>query len=278
MTEATTYFSVGPIQLIVFGFGADAEFRGEILAELESLVARGLIRLIDLQFVMKEEDGGITALEMSSLTEAEAIEFGTVIGGLIGLGRGGEGGQELGELTGAVAAAQGDFGLGLEDLQGVADELQPGESTALLMFEHTWAARLRDAIRRAGGFPIMQGFLTPEVLLMMGAEIEAIVEAEQMIEVADAVKNAAILDALITVDAAEYAKTVAVAEALDTLITAGLIEDMAADRALNALTTAGLIEEAAYADALAHLAAVEAEIELAMADVEESDSDGAELT
>ncbi len=51
------------------------------------------------------------------------------------------------------------------------------------MFEHTWAIPLRDAIRRAGGVPLAQGFLTPEALIMVGEELRAIAEAERTIEV-----------------------------------------------------------------------------------------------
>ena len=65
-----------------------------------------------------------------------------------------------------------------------------------MLFEHTWAIPFRDAIRRAGGRGLAQGFITPEGLMIVGEEIEAIAEAELAIEVSDAVRGAAMLDAL----------------------------------------------------------------------------------
>jgi len=189
--------NIGPIQMLVVGFDKDAEFRGAIMDELEDLSGRGLIRVIDLQFVMKETNGDLLAMEMSDLTDDEAIEFGALIGGLIGLGTGTEEGVLAGAEAGAIAASERSYGLGVDDITDIAADLEPGEAVAMLLFEHVWAARLRHAIRSTGGFPIAQGFLTPEVLLMMGRELEVMIETEQAIEVAEAVKSAAILDALI---------------------------------------------------------------------------------
>jgi uncharacterized membrane protein len=251
---------IGPIQMMVIGFDRDAEYRGLILDELDALAARGLIRVIDLQFVMKEEDGSLIALEQSDLTNEEAIEFGTVIGGLIGLGEGGVEGTMDGAEAGALAAAERSYGLTVEDIADIASQLDPGEAVGMMLFEHTWAARLKQAIRTTGGYPIAQGFLTPEALMMVGREVEAVVEAEVAIEVAEAVKGAAILDALATVEAAEQVKAAAIAEAIQALIVAGMIEDAAAQSAIDAVIAAGLIEEAAMLEAEQVVAAADAEM------------------
>ena len=78
---------------------------------------------------------------------------------------------------------------GLPRSRQVVEEPEPGKAFGVLMFEHTWAIPLRDAIRRAGGVPLAQGFLTPEALVMVGEELQAIAEAERTIEVAQIVQS-----------------------------------------------------------------------------------------
>jgi uncharacterized membrane protein len=256
---------IGPIQMMVIGFDEDAEYQGLILDELDSLTARGLIRVIDLQFVKKDEAGDLVAIQGSDLTDEEAIEFGAVIGGLIGLGAGGEEGAVEGMESGALAVVDDAYGLTLDDITEIASGLEPGQAVGMLLFEHSWAARLKQAIRTTGGYPIAQGFLTPEALMMVGRELEAVLDAEVAIEVADAVKGAAILDAIATVEAAEQVKAAAVAEAIQALIVAGLIEDAAAQEAIDAVIAAGLIEDAALAEAEQAVAEAEAEMAAARA-------------
>jgi uncharacterized membrane protein len=247
---------IGPLQMLIIGFDKEAEYEGLILDELERLSARGLIRVIDLQFVLKEESGALLGLELSELSDEEAVEYGAVIGGLIGLG---DAGAEAGAEATVLASAEQSYGLSPMDIQSISDELEPGEAVGLLLFEHSWAARLKQAIRETGGYPIAQGFLTPEALMMVGREVEAVMEAEVAIEVAEAVKGAALLDALTTIEAAEQIKTVAAAEAARALIVAGLIEEAAAEEAIDALIAAELIESAAIQSAEAVVAAADAE-------------------
>lgn len=250
---------IGPIQMLVIGFDKDADYQGLILDELDRLTMRGLIRVIDMKFLMKDEQGDLIALEQSNLTDEEAIEFGVVIGGLIGLGEGGLEGAAAGAEAGALAASERSYGMSADDIAEVASNLEAGEAVGMLLFEHAWAARLKHAIRTTGGYPIAQGFLTPEALMMVGREVEAVVEAEATIEIAEAVKGAAILDALATVEAAEQVKAAAAAEAARALIVAGLIEEAAAQEAIDVLIAARLIEESAVDEAETVVAAAEAE-------------------
>ncbi len=249
--------NIGPIQMLVVGFGPDAEFRGAVLDELDDLTSRGLIRVIDLQFVMKTVAGDLLALEQSDLSDEEALEFGAVISRLIGL----DGGQDADAVGETAAAGERAYGLETADIMEIAAGLAPGDSVAMLLFEHVWASRLKYALRSTGGYPIAQGILTPEALLMVGREVAAIVEAEATIEIADAIKGAAMLDALATVSVAEEIKAAAAAQALQALIVADLIEDYAAEEALAALVEAGLISTMAVAEAerTALLAAQEAQ-------------------
>ncbi|NIM92574.1 MAG: hypothetical protein GTO18_02515 [Anaerolineales bacterium] len=80
--------SIGPIQLIIFRFD-DFVPTGEVLPALQRLMLIKAIRLIDMQFVGKDPAGHITSMEMSGLSPEEQLEFGAVIGGLIGAGTAG---------------------------------------------------------------------------------------------------------------------------------------------------------------------------------------------
>ena len=93
---------LGPVQVLVVGF-EEGRFEGRILAELRRLRDHDIIRMIDLIFVAKDEQGDVAEVEHSDLSAAEAAEFGALAGALIGLGADGEEGAE----AGATAAANG---------------------------------------------------------------------------------------------------------------------------------------------------------------------------
>lgn len=249
--------AVGPVQVILFGFDRTDQFRGEVLEELANLRGRSLIRLIDLFLAIKQPSGEVVAAEMNDLTEEESVEFGQVIGKLLGLPgmHGGEAAAEAVERT--LAAASHSVGLDYHGLRQVVENLEPGKAFGVLMFEHTWAIPLRDAIRRAGGVPLAQGFLTQEALLIIGEELQAIADAEQTIEVAQIIKSAAILDTLATLQEADAIKTAIAADVVRTLAVANLIEEAAVSEAIETLAAADLLE-ARYLEAAAEEDAKEA--------------------
>ena len=98
--------AIGPVQLIVVGFN-HPEFHGEIIAELERLHDEETVRVIDALAVHKDANGEIEVQHLSTLSKEEAIEVGSTIGALIGLGIEGEAGAEEGAVLGAEAAADG---------------------------------------------------------------------------------------------------------------------------------------------------------------------------
>jgi uncharacterized membrane protein len=249
--------SIGPIQVWFFGFERTDQFRGEVLEELTSLRGRGLIRLIDLFLAVKEPGGKVEAAETNDLTADETVEFGRVIGKLVGVEDmvKGEASAELIEKT--MAAAMHSVGLDYPGLRKVVQNLPEGKAFGVLMFEHTWAIPLRDALRRAGGTPLAQGFLTQEALVMVGEELQAIADAEQTIEVAQIVKGAAILDTLATLQEAEAIKTAIAADVVRTLALAELIEEAAVTEAIETLAAANLLE-AKYLEAAEQAEAKEA--------------------
>jgi uncharacterized membrane protein len=171
----------GPMQLTVIAFD-NREVIGGLLDELDRVREFGIIRLIDFLFVAKDEDGNISALEASDLDTEEMVEFGAVVGGLIGLGAAGVGGAEVGAVAGALSVAENDFGLTEEEVREMADRLPRGSSGVLVLFEHTWALRLKEYIVDSGGVLIAQGLLHPSALVEVGAELAAAVEAEELVE------------------------------------------------------------------------------------------------
>ncbi|HJY55069.1 MAG TPA: hypothetical protein VJ418_01660 [Streptosporangiaceae bacterium] len=157
------------MQLIVLGF-SHPNFHGEIIAELERLRENDMVRVIDSLAVYKDADGEIEVEHLSNLSEQEAIEYGTKIGALIGLGIEGEEGIEAGAAAGAeeVAAAGGVKVFTDEEGWDVLEDIPNDSAAALVLIEHHWAVPLRDAIVRAGGFRISDGFISPLDLVAIG--------------------------------------------------------------------------------------------------------------
>jgi len=165
--------AIGPVQLLVLGFN-HPNFHGEIIQELERLRDSDTVRVIDALAVHKDADGEIEVAHLSNLTLDEAIELGTKIGALIGLGIEGEEGLEAGATAGAEAAADGVQVFSDEDAWDVLEDIPNDSAAALVLIEHHWAVPLRGAIARAGGFRLSDGFISPLDLVELG-----LLEAEE---------------------------------------------------------------------------------------------------
>jgi uncharacterized membrane protein len=158
--------AIGPVQLIVLGFN-HPNFHGEVIEELERLRESDTVRVIDALAVHKDADGEIEVAHLSNLTKDEAVELGSKVGALIGLGIEGEEGMEAGAEAGAEAAADGVQVFG-DDAWDVLEDIPNDSAAALLLIEHHWAVPLRDAIARAGGFRLSDGFISPLDLVGIG--------------------------------------------------------------------------------------------------------------
>ncbi|MEV0788606.1 hypothetical protein [Kribbella sp. NPDC050459] len=158
--------AIGPVQLIVLGFN-HPNFHGEVIDELERLRASDTIKVIDALAVHKDAAGEIEVAHLSNLTLDEAVELGTKIGALIGLGIEGEEGMEEGAELGAEAAADGMQVFDGEEWD-VLEDIPNDSAAALLLIEHHWAVPLRDAVARAGGFRLADGFISPLDLVGIG--------------------------------------------------------------------------------------------------------------
>jgi len=208
-----------PLQLLALTFrlGADAESR--LLAEIDRIEGRGALRVLDVMFLAKGQDGTVEELEV-----AEDEDFGSL----------------LAPATGLAA------------VQALADSIDPGTAVAFLLAEHQWAEPLVNAVSAAGGALISDDFLADDADVAVAAEVAAVEEASAVIAEAQAAEAAAVLRAVAaTAEAAkaeaasEQIQEAAAAAAVRALITAGLVEEAAAHEAVTALTAAGLITDAA---------------------------------
>ncbi|MGW7686323.1 hypothetical protein ACWGID_36605 [Kribbella sp. NPDC054772] len=172
--------AIGPVQLVVLGFN-HPNFHGEIIEELERLRETDAIRVIDALAVHKDAEGEMEVAHLSNLTTDEAVELGTKIGALIGLGIEGEEGIEKGAEAGAEAAADGFEVFDDEEAWDVLEDIPNDSAAALVLIEHHWAVPLRDAVARAGGFRLADGFISPVDLVSIGLlEAEEAKEMQQM--------------------------------------------------------------------------------------------------
>jgi uncharacterized membrane protein len=168
-SKGTEAMAIGPVQLIVLGFN-HPNFHGEVIEELERLRDSDTVRVIDALAVHKDANGEMEVAHLSNLTTDEAIELGSKVGALIGLGIEGEEGLE----AGAEAAADGVEVFSDEQAWDVLEDIPNDSAAALILIEHHWAVPLRDAIARAGGFRLSDGFISPLDLVALG-----LLEAEE---------------------------------------------------------------------------------------------------
>jgi len=169
---------IGPVQLLAVGFDPEARFEGRIMDELAKLERHETIRILDLLFVGKDaETGDLLALDY------QGEDLGAIVGALLGFEFEDDGERQDGSLQEIQAHA---FGLSQREIHGIAASLKPGSSAGFLLIEHVWARDLKEAIRDAGGFPLGEGFLTPETLTPVALELLAMSETLEELETEEA--------------------------------------------------------------------------------------------
>jgi hypothetical protein len=134
-----TVDELGPVDWIVVEFPG-SRFKGEIAPALDDLAARGIIRVLDLLLIRKDEDGSLEFFELSDLDESE---IGTL---------------RLYESALAMLLSE-------EDVEAVAAAVEPGSTAALLVWENSWAAPFASAVRHAGGQLAASGRIPVQAIL-----------------------------------------------------------------------------------------------------------------
>jgi hypothetical protein len=138
---------IGPIDYVVLEWQGDLPTAGEVQPLLLDLVDRGIIRILDIAFLAKDEDGSVSALEVGDLKQVAAA---------------------FAEFEGASSGL-----LGYEDLQEAAAALEPGTSAAVLVWENRWAAPVAAALRRSGGQLVASGRIPVQAVLAALDAVEA---------------------------------------------------------------------------------------------------------
>jgi Family of unknown function (DUF6325) len=117
---------LGPIDIVVIAYPADAPMTGEAVPIMLDLVERGIIRVLDVLFVMQNEDGTFSGFEATDLNAK-------------GVG-------DLKEFEGASSGLLGD-----DDVATASEALEPGSAAVMIVYENRWAAPFAAAVRRNGG-------------------------------------------------------------------------------------------------------------------------------
>jgi hypothetical protein len=138
---------VGPIDYLVVEWPPDKQPTGEAMPMLVDLVDRGVIRILDLAFVRKEEDGTIVGLDLEDLDL--------------------DGNPELTVFEGASSGLIGE-----DDHAEVGAELEPGASAALLIYENAWAAPFATALRQSGAQLVAGGRIPVNDIIAALDELE----------------------------------------------------------------------------------------------------------
>ena len=164
----------GPMQLIVIGFPGN-EFSGEVLPAIKDVRDKGLIRLIDYVFVMKDADGIVSRTKGTEiLGPGEVEQLGAAVGALIGLGAGGAKGARKGAEMGAERGRERElsnertYGLSQDDINEYLESVPNKTSALFAIVEHLWAKDLKQAVMDSNGNVLIQGMLRPELFVRIG--------------------------------------------------------------------------------------------------------------
>jgi len=171
--------TLGPIQLVMIGLHNE-NLKGQIAQALQDASATGVIRILDALAVQKTAEGDIKSLGATDLTPEQREVYGALVGALLGLGMtGSEEGAQRGAEMGMIAFAERNFGMSQQDIQAIAHDIPPDRTLLLVLFEHRWAIPIKEAVMSANGEVFAQGFVRPETLVAVGAELGAAIEAAE---------------------------------------------------------------------------------------------------
>ncbi len=161
----------GPISLVAIGFPDVTKLKGELLKEIFQLRKAGIIRVVGLMAIAKDQTGKISVEQVTDLSDEERIKLSAAVGALIGLGVAGEEGMQKGSEAGAQRAAGKEFGLTQEQVKQIADNMPKGTAAGMMLVEHLWAKRFKEIAIKQDGILLANAFITPQTLVAIGAEI-----------------------------------------------------------------------------------------------------------
>jgi uncharacterized membrane protein len=141
------FMTLGPLEYIVIGFDRP-DFTGRIATEIEKVVEKRIIRLVDVVVAQKDASGNVDVVEIDNVRDPKFASFAPLLEDRMGL-------------------------LTPEDIISLAEGLPVDSAALILLFEHRWAEKIKDAIAEAGGFLVARETVAPELLAAVNAELEA---------------------------------------------------------------------------------------------------------
>ncbi len=139
--------TLGPLEYLVIGFDRP-DFTGAIAREIEKVVEKRIIRLVDVVVAQKDAAGDVQVVEIDNVRDPRFASFAPLLEDRMGL-------------------------LTEEDVITLAEGLPNDSAALMLLFEHRWAEKIKDAIIEAGGFLVARETVAPELLAEVNAELEA---------------------------------------------------------------------------------------------------------
>jgi len=140
--------TLGPLEYTVIGFEGNKNFDGSIAREIENVVNKGIINLVDVVFVGRADNGDAVVLELDNKDDPRYTAFAPLLKNRMGL-------------------------FTQEDIEDLASSMPPGTSGLIVLFEHRWAVSLKEAMQNAGGFLVTRTVVPPEVVEEVAQELEA---------------------------------------------------------------------------------------------------------
>jgi hypothetical protein len=177
--------TLGPLQYVFIGMRGQ-EQQNKVVSKLKSLSDKGAIRVLDVVYAVKKEDGNIERGTWTSLSDEERKKFGAIAGALIGYGYAGPDGARAGAELGLERAetpfAEREFGESVQEirehLRDEAADLPVGAACCIALIEHQWMPQLRDELRKDGIVVLGTGMIRPRSLVMLGATLRAREESQ----------------------------------------------------------------------------------------------------
>jgi uncharacterized membrane protein len=157
--------------MIALGFPEVDKLKGDVLKEIFRLSEAKIIRVIGLLAIVKDKKGDIEAVQITELSDEDRIKLGAGIGALVGLGAAGKEGAMAGAKADAERVASKEFGLSKERIMAIAKDIPKDKAAGFVLFEHLWAKKLKDLVRKQDEVVLAEGFIQLEALVALGSEM-----------------------------------------------------------------------------------------------------------
>jgi uncharacterized membrane protein len=225
---------IGTVHLLAFGFDSQGSLPPGVADRLQRLHGHGIIRLLDMLLVSKDERGILGPVTTGGADRylGPAATGSTLWQLLDGTG------VATSPATPLELHSAGEVGLDLEAVESLAYRIEPDSTALLILVETRWATVLLDEVARSGGYPIVFGCLEPETMLVLGPQLAAAAEAQVAADTTAAALAVATLD---TLALAPGPSSAVAADIIRVLVGAFIIDPTDVGHSIGALADAGIV-------------------------------------